>query len=125
MGELAFLAAATVLNCINPTTQSDISQCAYAEYLAADAELNRQWSVTSQAMKRLDQSRDTRHDKRPSYFAALLTSQRAWISYREAQCVIQGYQMRGGSGEGMAVSMCLEALTKLRINQLRNLEESF
>ena len=124
MSEIIILAAAAALNCGNPITQADISQCAYADYLAADAELNRQWAITSRAMRRMDQGRDTSYDKRPGYFTALLAAQRAWLRFRDAHCVSQGYQMRGGSGEGMVVSLCRETLTRSRIDQLRKTAES-
>ena len=52
---------------------------------------------------------------------ALLASQRAWISYRDAQCELEGFSMRGGTAEPLMVSSCLETLTKQRTEELKRL----
>jgi uncharacterized protein YecT (DUF1311 family) len=64
-------------------------------------------------------------DKRPSFYAALLAGQQAWLKFRDAHCLSAGYVMRGGSAEPMMVNACLATLTRARTKQLRELAESF
>ena len=54
---------------------------------------------------------------------ALLKAQRAWISYRDAQCENSGFQARGGTMEPMLVAGCLADLTDLRTRELKALAD--
>ena len=103
--------------------QSDLNICAHHEFLKADAELNAQWKKTAKRMKGIDAQPYPVEDGRPGYFEALLASQRAWLAYRDAHCVNEGYWARGGSMEPMLVSFCLASLTNERTEQLRQLAE--
>ena len=103
--------------------QPEINRCAHADFLAADADLNAQWKRTAAQMRRLDDEFAPYHDERPGYFDSFLASQRAWLAYRDAHCVNEGYWARGGSMEPMLVSGCLAALTNQRSEQLRQLAE--
>ena len=103
--------------------QSDLNICAHHEFLQADAELNAQWKVTAARMHALDDDAYAERDGRPGFFEALLSAQRAWLSYRDAHCVNEGYWARGGSMEPMLVSFCLASLTRDRTEQLRQLAE--
>ena len=120
---LLLMVAAPAAACDNQQTQSAMTECAVRRWEQADAALNRQWPVAAAAMKAADTDRDA-NDKRPGYFAALLASQRAWLQFRDAQCLVEGYQMRGGSGEPMLVAMCKAALTEERVAALKTLSES-
>ena len=55
---------------------------------------------------------------------ALLACQRAWLTYRDAQCLIEGYAARGGSMEPMLLSGCIARLTMARTQALRDLIEN-
>lgn len=99
--------------------QSEMNICAANEYIAADEALNAQWRETAAVMRRLD---DYDHDDgRPGYFETLLEAQRAWLAYRDASCRLEGYDARGGSLEPLLASTCLTHLTRLRIDELRDL----
>lgn len=104
--------------------QSDLNICAHHEFLDADEALNAQWKVTAAKMRALDEDGFAPEDGRPGHFEALLAAQRAWLAYRDAHCVTEGYWARGGSMEPMLVSFCLAGLTKDRTEQLRQLAES-
>lgn len=110
-------------NCQSPAVQQEMNYCAQQEFLQADAALNGQWRKTAAEMKQRDADRDTSLDDRPGYFSTLLTAQRAWLKYRDAHCVGQGYSFRGGSMEPLIVSTCKTALTEERTNQLKDLIE--
>ena len=110
------------LDCENAVNQHDINRCAYADFLAADDELNAQWKVTAEAMKQWDAD-SAEDDGRPGYFDTLLAAQRAWLDYRDKHCASEGYLFRGGSGEPMMIYGCQAALTRERTGQLRALVE--
>jgi urease subunit alpha len=45
---------------------------------------------------------------------ALVTAQRAWIAYRDAECEARGFQARGGTMEPMLVAGCIADVTDAR-----------
>ena len=53
--------------------------------------------------------------------ARLIASQRAWITYRDNDCKLQGITMLGGSGEGSIIVGCLLEATKQRARSLDHL----
>jgi uncharacterized protein YecT (DUF1311 family) len=103
--------------------QQPMNMCLYEAYQRTDAEMNRQWRITSEAMKASDRSIDRSYDKEPGYFATLLAAQRAWLTYRSQQCLLESFEMRGGSGAPMVHSLCMDRLTRERIGQLKALVE--
>jgi len=107
--------------------QQEMNICAHRDFLIADAALNAQWRVTRDTMKARDadwQSYKPDYDTRPAWFASLLESQRAWLTYRDAHCRVDGYTARGGSLEPLLVSTCKTALTEARTNELLDLAQS-
>ena len=102
-------------------TQAQMNADAGRAWRAADAAMNRQWGATNAAMKRLDAA-DTSRGGGFGYAAALLASQRAWLQFRDRQCVIEGGEVAGGSMQPMVRAQCLARLTRERTVQLRNLQ---
>jgi len=115
-------------NCDDPQFQQEMSWCSAQDYAKADAALNAQWMATADKMKADDATFEEyggpEHDDRPGWFASLLEAQRAWISFRDAHCRVDGYTARGGSLEPLLVSSCKTALTEARTQQLRALAEA-
>ncbi|MCB2088927.1 MAG: DUF1311 domain-containing protein [Sphingomonadaceae bacterium] len=104
--------------------QQEMNWCAHQDYLAADKELNAQWSVTAAEMKRRDaDSGEFMGDRKPEHFQTLLAAQRAWITYRDAHCASEGNAFFGGSMQPLIVSTCKTQLTKQRTGELRDLVE--
>ena len=101
-------------DCDNPVTQIEMTMCARADYERADIDLNKQWKTTLAEMRRMDKESAGYGYRPPGYADALLASQRTWIAYRDAQCTVEGQEMRGGSGEPMLVNMCLARITRER-----------
>jgi uncharacterized protein YecT (DUF1311 family) len=114
-------AAEPALDCDNAQTQAEMNQCAAQEFAAADAELNAQWELTAAAMKALDAEIDRATDKQPGYFETLLEGQRAWLKFRDAQCLSESFKARGGSMQPLLGAQCKTYMTELRIEQLRDL----
>ena len=114
------LALAAANPCANATTQLAMNQCAAAEYKQADAAMTRQWNVNYAAMKRRD-AQDRSRGGGFGYAAALLESQRAWLKFRDTQCVVEGGQYAGGSMQGMVITQCKTRMTRARTAQLTSL----
>lgn len=117
---IAIALAASTSACANPQTQRAMTECAASAYTRADAELTRQWKVTYAYMKRRD-AQDTSRGGGFGYAAALLQSQRAWLRFRDTQCVIEGGQFAGGSAQPMTQAQCKTRLTRDRTRQLTSL----
>jgi uncharacterized protein YecT (DUF1311 family) len=112
------------IDCTDPQTQTAMNICSGQEFVRADAEMNRVWAEARAEMQRRDRTTaTTQRDGRPSYSAALLESQRAWLRYRDAQCRVAGYGARGGSMEPLLVNSCRRALTEARTVALSALME--
>ena len=107
-------AAAPKVNCDNPVTQMAMNICAGRDYQAADRELNEVWKKASARAKQTDTGVGNGTQQRE-----LLAAQRAWLTFRDAQCSFEANQYRGGSIMPLIRSTCLTALTKARTEQLR------
>ncbi len=103
--------------------QQPMNQCLYRAFQRADAAMNVQWRITAEAMKARDRDLDRSYDKQPGHFETLLAAQRAWLTYRTQQCLVESFEMRGGSGAPMIHSICTERLTRDRTSQLKSLIE--
>jgi uncharacterized protein YecT (DUF1311 family) len=106
-------------------TQAQMNRCSALRAQAADAIMTREWDRASLAMKRLDGDPEASHTGSGSYFSALLTSQRAWLKFREAECRLEGYANRGGTLQLMTERDCYWQVTTKRTQQLRDLRTSF
>jgi len=118
---LAVVAAAPAtaqdeVDCNNQMAQQDMNYCAAKDYEAADAELNTVWKQARTVAKDLDAELS---DDLKGADKALLAGQRGWITYRDGQCELAGFEARGGSMEPMLVSGCLADLTRKRTKELK------
>ncbi|CDI09368.1 lysozyme inhibitor LprI family protein [Agrobacterium pusense] len=114
--------AAQEPNCKEPQTQADMTICAGKDYEKADKELN----VAYQKLRKLLIERDKAADADGKGATdALVTAQRAWVAFRDANCAVAGFQARGGSMEPMLISSCLAETSGKRAEELRQLSEGF
>ena len=109
----ALLAASSA----NAQSQAQMTRTAEQDYKSADAAMTREWTATHAFMKRRD-SADRSRGGGFGYAAALLASQRAWLKYRDSQCVIAAGEFAGGSMQPMARFGCLTNLSRERGKQL-------
>jgi uncharacterized protein YecT (DUF1311 family) len=114
------LPAGALADCRAPQTTFEMRQCAAQDYEAADVGLNAAYKAAQHAMRRLDA--DLPEDLKGAS-SALLQAQRAWIPFRDAACIVEGFQVRGGSLEPLFVMTCKTRLTRQRSAQLRQLIE--
>jgi uncharacterized protein YecT (DUF1311 family) len=117
---LTLLLLAAQPNCADAQTQTAMNICAGQDYARADAAMTAQWKRTYAAMKQRD-SADTSRGGGFGYAAALLNAQRAWLKFRDAECVIEGGEFAGGSLQGMAQAQCRTQVTQARTRQLKAL----
>ncbi|CAN7426545.1 lysozyme inhibitor LprI family protein [Rhizobium sp. LjRoot258] len=108
-------------DCKNPLTQMEMTSCEQDRYDTADKALNEQWTKTRAQTAGVDKNLE---EKDRGAEKALLTAQRAWISYRDAECQAEGFQARGGSMEPMLVAGCLANLTDQRTKELKELSDA-
>jgi uncharacterized protein YecT (DUF1311 family) len=83
--------------------------CAAEARTEADAVLNETYQHIVAGLKNIGE------DER---FNRLKTAERAWITYRDAQCQLEGSEMLGGSGEPLLVAGCLYRLISERAKAL-------
>ena len=109
-------AAQDEIDCNNQMAQQVMNICAARDYEAADAELNAIWKQARGVAKDLDAELS---DDLKGADKTLLAGQRGWITYRDGQCELAGFEARGGSMEPMLVSGCLADLTRKRTQELK------
>ena len=93
--------------CGADATQMDLNVCAADSAHRSDAALNA-------AFKEI---RDRLKDD-PATTKLLVTAQRAWIGFRDAECAFSSSGTIGGSMNAMILDECLDALTKKRLVEL-------
>jgi uncharacterized protein YecT (DUF1311 family) len=101
-------------------------ECAWIDAEKADRELNRQWLLTVRAINKMDKEVDA--ERGPGFrhldaYKHLLSAQRAWIAYRDAECAIEADQMAGGQDDTLVYARCNERLIRDRIGVLKELGE--
>jgi uncharacterized protein YecT (DUF1311 family) len=107
------------LNCDEPPDTASENQCADIAFQKADKELNVVWPKIKAWAEQND--RDSDNPGTHDYLKGVMASQRAWLAYRDAECVMAGLPMRGGSGEGPLIGGCRAALTEDRVKNLKGL----
>ncbi len=83
----------------------DFRRCNQIAYAYHDKRLNTAYKKLMHALPKEEQTR-------------LKKAQRAWIKFRDTECDLEGYEMRGGSFEYVLIGGCLARLTKERANVL-------
>ncbi len=112
---VALPAAAQTPDCANAMAQRDLNICAEQDWQAADADLNRAYQQVMAEMKAMDTALPPELQGAET---ALRSAQRAWITYRDANCTAAGFPMRGGSAEPLLVYGCLRQMTLDRTEEL-------
>jgi uncharacterized protein YecT (DUF1311 family) len=104
---LGFSAAALADECPDQSQQG-LNQCAEAAYKKADEALN---AVYRDITRRLKDDAETTKQ--------LVSAQKAWIAFRDAECAFATSDNAGGSIYPMVYAGCQTRLTKTRTNDLR------
>jgi uncharacterized protein YecT (DUF1311 family) len=104
---LLALAAIVAAGYESTTTQADMNICAADRFARADAALNAQFRRTY----------TTLHGRAK----LLLTAQRAWLAFRDAECTVEAAGSVGGTIHALDVAECRTRLTTDRTHQLADL----
>ncbi len=112
---LAAPLAAQDIDCANAAMQMEMNFCAEQEWQTADAGLN---AAYQDAMADLKASLADRPEDMANEVTMLRDAQRAWIAFRDANCAVAGYPMRGGSAEPLLIYGCLRDMTEDRTAEL-------
>lgn len=100
--------AHAAVDCANASDQATMNQCAGQAFKAADKELN---TLYQQITGRLKNNPDGKK--------LLVNAQRAWVSFRDAECTFSASGVAGGSVYPLVYSSCLTAVTKARVETLK------
>jgi uncharacterized protein YecT (DUF1311 family) len=103
------LSIARAEDCSKAMTQTEMNACANEAYKKSDAELN---ALYKQILERL------RNDANATQ--QLVSAQRAWIAFRDAECTFVASPSTGGSIHPMVLSYCRERLTSARVTDLKS-----
>lgn len=100
--------AHAAVDCANASDQATMNQCAGQDFKAADKELN---TVYQQIIGRLKDNPDGKK--------LLVSAQRAWLGFRDAECKFSSSGVTGGSVYPWVYSSCLTGVTKARVESLK------
>jgi len=113
-------------HCSDPQAQMEMNMCAQLDFEAADRELNAAYRAAVQSAQeadreyaRIESAAGGSRNTEPGEEATLREAQRAWVSFRDAQCRMESFEARGGSMQPMLDSGCRAALTRARTAELR------
>jgi len=109
LAPVLFTSMAFAVDCDNATDQATMNQCAAQQNAAADKELNA-----------LYQQITTRLKAEPERKKLLVGAQRAWVTFRDAECKFSASGVEGGSVYPLIYSSCTTDLTKARVQTFRN-----
>lgn len=91
--------------CATAQTQMDLNACTDQAYRAADLALNQTYQTLRKRLSEESRSK-------------LKDAQRAWITFRDAECTFIASGVEGGSAQPMVHSTCLTNLTRERTETL-------
>jgi len=100
--------AHAAVDCANASDQATMNQCAGQDFKAADKELN---TVYQQITGRLKDNPDAKK--------LLVSAQRAWVGFRDAECKFSASGVTGGSVSPLIYSNCLTSVTNVRVEALK------
>jgi len=98
--------------------QPELNACAFEAFQATDKQLN---LLYKKRMAQLEA-----HEKEvPGEFKPIIQklkfAQTAWLKFRDADCDYEAFQYEGGSIQPLIESSCMEAKTKQRIEDIKQM----
>lgn len=102
------------IDCKKAVSTSAITLCAADALEAADKRLNVAYRAATAAIVKTGVPPDAQH----KWLKALVEAQRRWISYRDAECELTGFEWYGGTGRSWAMVTCARELTEARTKAL-------
>lgn len=106
------------VDCGKAITTADLNACAEQELAQADAGLN---DVYRKVLAKIAASDQPKPYDAKRWEAALRTSQRAWVAFRDADCKgLAPMAMAGGTATTGEVLGCMTELTEARAKSLKD-----
>lgn len=106
-------------DCSKGKSVQQVYDCAEKNRVEAEADLNKEYAATKSRVEYYLKS-DQAEKKR--YLDTLLTSQRAWLKYREHDCMLDGYAADKNSDASIAyISMCIADFDIARMKRLKEI----
>jgi uncharacterized protein YecT (DUF1311 family) len=103
-------------DCPNATSTVQMNECMAQAAKTADAKLNRTYQHVLATLKGADD--DAQQSYPASTKASLVEAQRAWVRYRDADCMAVFHQSQGGSIRTVAQLSCVKERTEQRTREL-------
>lgn len=102
---------------------AEIHECIGAKLAIANQELNTVYQALRTRLQSQQKSADADERKDADEIETrLVKAQRAWITFRDADCDLEGTQMLNGTGEGPIIHGCRMRHTEERVKFLKNLQ---
>jgi len=95
-------------DCASASNQGTLNECTAKQYKQADAQLNTLYQQINGQLK-----------DNPQGKKRLLTAQRAWLAFRDAECTFAASGVEGGSVYPMIHNQCLADLTQKRVETFK------
>jgi uncharacterized protein YecT (DUF1311 family) len=114
-GKMAGKSAAKV-DCKAATGEDAVATCAEDAYKEADAALADVWPKAKAAADAKDTA--TKSNKH-SFRDTLVAAEKAWLTYRAAECDWESSEPKGDLSEPVVMNQCLARLTMSRANLLK------
>ncbi|MBL7543288.1 MAG: DUF1311 domain-containing protein [Bdellovibrionaceae bacterium] len=100
-------------------SNEDLKKCSSQDYHFADKKLVQLFlSISEHIKSRMNAAATDASDPAAETLSRLENAEKAWITYREAQCQYEGTVMLGAESETIVVSGCLSRLTKERVKMM-------
>lgn len=96
-------------DCANASNQGTLNACAATQYKQTDAQLNTLYQQINGQLK-----------DNPQGKKRLLSAQRAWLAFRDAECTFAASGVEGGSVYPMIHNQCLADLTQKRVETFKS-----
>lgn len=108
-------------NCDSPQSTQEINYCVSETFDTADAELNAIYKKAMASQVQLDKDLGEGSSALVGAADALKAAQRAWIAFRDTNCVSRTYINAGGTIRVAAEIGCETEMTKARTKELQEL----
>lgn len=102
----------TLTECQDMPDNASIGMCLDDVFKESDAQLNLKYQ------KLVSRLKTSSLEENKELLSRLVKAQRAWITFKDTTCELEGMQMYGGSGQGLQVLSCHLEMTEKRIEDL-------
>lgn len=107
----------TLTDCQDMPDNASIGMCLDDVFKETDIQLNLKYQ------KLVSKLKTSSLEENKELLSRLVKAQRAWITFKETTCELEGMQMYGGSGQGLQVLSCLLDMTEKRIEDLNRYQD--